>query len=429
MTGLTAVLAEALDAARFGPFRFVGGNERYDYTQIRQLHSHALEGHVDLRPYELYSIEVRTEPSSLARLVEALKVPLSPYVAGKNERVGFVQAEMALDNLAAATVRAAAIASLEEAVAAIQQWASGAPWIVTRMFTLTGIMVQSALDIDTGVSLRQLPDKPHQLRRYAPSLLVDELQRPGLLGSGADVRGAIVLCSEEYRRPVFWCAGQPPAGDDEFAFPGGMNGLFSLVRALSLVCSACVETQFQWTNIAPLQRAFTASSGEGWGGSAWPGGQPVISRVPLTEPLLAQALCVSRMLQTAPEPVSELVNRVFSRWMNCLHERRTYDQLIEMRIALESLFAGTGRHEASLRVAYHGARYLGDTPETRRCIFDDLKTIYSTASTLIHGDTPKSRRDLRSLVQRAQSICRDAMLKMLSEAEIPDWTDLMLNGD
>ena len=426
-TDLTAVLAEALRTANFGPYRFIGGKDRYSHTQIRQLHTYISEGRVDLQPRELYSIKVRTDPSRLARLVNTLKAPLSPYFDEESGQVGFGQKKLTLDEFATATIRAAAIASPEQAIAAIQRWTAGEPWIETRTFTLTGITVQSRLDIATGVSLRRLPKQPHELRRHAPGLLVDEMERPGLLRSGAYLRGATVLCSEEYYRPVFWPAGQPPDRVEEIAFPGGIGGLFSLLRALSLVCNTYVESQYQWASGVPLLRAFVTDSGEGWGSSG-PVDPPLTPPVPLTEPLLEEAICVSKKLQNAPKRVSNLVDRVFPRWMNCLRGRRPYDQLIEMRIALESLFAGQGQHNATLRVAYHGARYLGENPEARRCLFDDLKAIYSTASTLIHGGTPKHQRDLRALVQRAQCICRDAMLKMVSDSEIPDWTDLMLNG-
>ena len=212
------------------------------------------------------------------------------------------------------------------------------------------------------------------------------------------------------------------------AFPGGIDGLFSLLRGLSVVCNTSVESQYQWSHSVALQRAFGDESGEGWGSSGRPGGQRVAPAVPLTESLLEEALSVSSNFQTAPEPVSELVERVYARWENSLRESRPQDQLIEMRIALETLFAGEGQHEARLRVAYHGAKYLGESPEARERLFKDLKTIYSTASTLIHGETPRRSLDLRQLAQRAQEICRDAIRKMVSDADVPDWTDLMLNG-
>lgn len=423
---VTAVLADFLHAARFGLLHSVGRGDRYRHAEIRQLHERAPEGRVELRPYQLYSIEVHADATGLARLVKVLKGPLAPFLDEEDGKVGFLQSERTLDDVAAGIVRAAAIATPEETVSALRRWLAGAPWITTRNLMLTGVSVEAPLQIGTGASLRPLPEQRHEMRRHAPSVLVDEVWRSGL--RWAEFRGATVLCSEEYRRPVFWRPGQRPASDEELAFPGGWDGLFSLVRALALVCSARVETEYQWTGSTALQRAFATDRGEGFGGSPRSDGRSMIPRVPLTEPLVADALRVSKLLETAPEPVSALVNRVYSRWMNCMRERRPYDQLIEMRIALESLFAGTGRAEATLRVAYHGARYLGETPEGRRCLFKDLKTIYSTASTVVHGDTPKASRDVRALVERAQSICRDAMLRMLGDGEIPDWTELMLNG-
>lgn len=429
VANLAAVLDEALRASKFGPFRFIGGKKRYSYQEIRQLHTDALEGSVNLKPYRFYSIDVQTDASRLNRLVNELETPLSPYMDKESRQVGFVQKTLTLDDLATAAIRAASIESPEEAAAAIQRWVAGEPWINTRAFTLTGITVESLLEIGPGVSLRRLPDHPHQLRRYAPSLLVDDLQRPGIIGSATDVRGATILCSEEYQCPVFWPVGQPPpARVEESSFLSGIGGKFSLMRALSLVCNTNVETQYQWLSNAPLLRAFDTRNGEGYGGAPRPGGHPVVIPVSLTQPLLEQALCVSTKLQTVPNPISELVGRVFTRWVESLRGQQPYDQLIDMRIALESLFAGKGQSEATLRVAYHGARYLGESPEIRKCLFEDLKAIYSTASTLIHGGTPKRSRDINQLVQRSQCICRDAMLKMLNETEIPDWTDLMLNG-
>ena len=396
-TGLTALLAEALGSAKFGPFRFTRAKERYSHTQIRQMHTYALEGRIDLRAHKFYSIEVHADAERLANLVNALEAPLSPYIEEGSGQLGFRQTRLTLDDFATATIRAAAIASPEEAIAAIQRWVGGAAWVDSRTFTLTGIKVESPLHIATGVSLMRLPEHPRELRRHVPGLLVDELQRPGLPDSGADVRGATVLCSEEYYRPVFWRVNERPDGVEESAFPGGFDGLFSLLRALSLICNAYVESEVQWCTRVPLQCAFATDSGEGWGGSSRPGGRPVAQLVPLTEPLLAQALCVSEKLQSAPQRVSDLVDRVFVRWMNSLRGNSARDQLIEMRIALESLLAGKGQHETRLRVAYHGAKYLGASREARRSLFDDLTTIYSTASTLIHGGTPKRSLDLRHL--------------------------------
>lgn len=102
------------------------------------------------------------------------------------------------------------------------------------------------------------------------------------------------------------------------------------------------------------------------------------------------------------------------------------DQLIETRIALESLYATEGTHEASLRVAYHGARHLGRNLEERKALFQDLRDIYRNASAVIHDGTLRKPEKAGDLVERARGIIRGALLKILEDGEIPDWTELML---
>ena len=38
-------------------------------------------------------------------------------------------------------------------------------------------------------------------------------------------------------------------------FPGGFEGLFSLMRGLSVVCNTCVEPQYQWRHSEPRKHA------------------------------------------------------------------------------------------------------------------------------------------------------------------------------
>lgn len=75
--------------------------------------------------------------------------------------------------------------------------------------------------------------------------------------------------------------------------------------------------------------------------------------VELTSPFGSRLRLVHK-LQAVAESIR--VERILARWMN-IH-RREHDvdeQLIEIRIALESLYAAGGRHETSLRIPYHGA--------------------------------------------------------------------------
>ena len=214
---VSEALAGALRAASFGPFHFVHTGERYNHTQVRQLHAYALRRPGHPRPRDLYSIEVCADAATFANLVAALEAPLSAYINAESRRFGFLQTVLTLDEFALATIRAAAITSPEEVAAALQQWAAGVPWVYSKMFTVTGITVESPLHVSTGVTLKRLPMLPHELRQQVPSWLVEEESLPMLMFFGANMLGATVLCAEEHYSKVFWPEGKRPSRWTRFA--------------------------------------------------------------------------------------------------------------------------------------------------------------------------------------------------------------------
>ena len=80
-----------------------------------------------------------------------------------------------------------------------------------------------------------------------------------------------------------------------------------------------------------------------------------------------------------------------ARWRKSKWARTTGEQLIEIRIALESVLLGddTGTGEKRHRLATRGAWLTGKTFEERRSHFETLKRVYDYASSVIHGGTPK----------------------------------------
>lgn len=418
---LIDVVSEALRASVFVPTTPTGSKE-YSLSEIRQLYAHAFAGRINYPTFYLYTMHVRTETSKSSALVNVLRRQLSPVIDESGE-VCVIEEKMTLDDFAVATLRAAAILSPKEAATVIHNWIAGGPWIETLTFTLTGITVLEPLNVRPGTSFRRLPKQAHQMFGHVPHTVANALQRGQALQRGG-LLGATVLCFERYVRPVLRNTDQRLERSEESTLPGSFRMYGHFLRALSLVCNTPVVHQYTWSISTPVQQAFFVRGAESWGmpsSEHW----SHVSDVLLTGPLVEQALLLSDKLQSAVEP--ERVERVFQRWMNSFRERNVGDQLIEIRIALESLYAAGGTHEASLRVAYHGARHLGRNLEERKALYQDLKDIYSTASTVIHGRIPKSHVKATDLVKRAKGIIRDGILKILGDGEIPDWTDLMLD--
>ena len=124
-----------------------------------------------------------------------------------------------------------------------------------------------------------------------------------------------------------------------------------------------------------------------------------------------------------------------ARWRKSKCSPTTNEQLIELRIALESVLLSDdkGTSEKRHRLATRGAWLLGETFDQRETYFNTLRHVYDYASSVIHGGTPRVRgeRNLGRDIASAQDLCRDAILRLAAADRMPDsddWSALTLGG-
>ena len=109
---------------------------------------------------------------------------------------------------------------------------------------------------------------------------------------------------------------------------------------------------------------------------------------------------------------------------------RLEDRYIDLRISLETLylkdFVNENSGEMRFRLPLFGAWHLGANFGERRSIRKALRDAYDTASAAVHtGEVPSNRtRNLKE----AQDLCRQGILKLLSECAPEDWGDLILGA-
>ena len=109
------------------------------------------------------------------------------------------------------------------------------------------------------------------------------------------------------------------------------------------------------------------------------------------------------------------------------------DPFIDLRIALEALFLKNfdtkNRGELKFRLALYGAWYLGENYEERKNIKKTLADAYVEASKAIHGDQPKRSEQWLELLTRAQSLCREGILKFLEQGFKSGWDQIVLGAN
>ena len=114
------------------------------------------------------------------------------------------------------------------------------------------------------------------------------------------------------------------------------------------------------------------------------------------------------------------------RWVRS-HLGELEDQLIELRIALEALYALGGRGIAAA-IANRGAWHLGTTLDERKAHYDTLRKVYRDGSNAIHAHGIKYAIQDEALLDRGRELCRKAVMKILDNGA-PAWDDLVLGQE
>jgi hypothetical protein len=193
------------------------------------------------------------------------------------------------------------------------------------------------------------------------------------------------------------------------------------LHALSLACNISVSVLHWWTEhglpmtllnstCLPLMRQYNDS-----GRFA-----DVIRSCRLTPEVLENANQIFEKLEGREDLVLAI-----RRWKNSKCSSDIEDRLIDLRIALEALYAKGSSGEMRFRTSLIGAMHLGYDLDSRREYQKKLGDTYDRASRVLHGGYRTSEGD-EELLLWAQDACRKAILKRLDEPKSVDWTEFML---
>ena len=194
-------------------------------------------------------------------------------------------------------------------------------------------------------------------------------------------------------------------------------------RALSLATNHFVDWSRQWQDYGEVEAFFLQRSSSG---PRKESRGPAMTRV-VSEEEVRDALSTHHQLRECRE-----LDLPLARWLRSKRSPAAHEQLVELRIALESVFLHHDlRGPKSFRIAVRGAWFLGETFAERKLHFSLLQEVYHCASAVIHAEKPKLKqgRDLGKMIEEAQNLCRTAMLRFARDKMIPDrseWSDMIL---
>lgn len=148
---------------------------------------------------------------------------------------------------------------------------------------------------------------------------------------------------------------------------------------------------------------------------------------------------VATFLQTfnaGKEATKERLRVVLRKLNAAMRRRDPVDSVIDLGIALETLFGGPEAGEHSYKVQIHAARFLGKSEEDRNRIRGIAKCAYHLRNKAVHSGripTQDIRRQLgrdatlTEVLSEAGDVVRHAACRIIEEGtEWPDWPKAML---
>ena len=215
----------------------------------------------------------------------------------------------------------------------------------------------------------------------------------------------------------------------------------SFFQALSLVCNSTVYIHHLGWFLAEDK------SLQGRGGTIrtrdpfWKR-RPFVSSTKVEQTEIDKAKRYYKILDNPNSSISERLQIPIGRWIKSKTSANSVDKMIDLGIALESLYlSGTeSKNEIRFRFSLHAAWHLGKDKAHREELMKEFKAIYDWRSTVVHtgklpekGSGKKKKpyppEEVEGFITNAQNRCRDSMLKILEDGEFPDWNNLILGEE
>lgn len=429
MTSIATVplsLLSRLDQARNKAlFTDVFGN-RFDADTVRQ--------HYEInRQWTLGSPDaIQVSQSELQGLVSELAGTLGKYKSPSSGLIGnmlyFHKGSSAsprlptVEDYAKILVLAAARIGADRVVTLYSAWLQGEPVLLRQCALLTGIKTDGELYPVDGMHLDTLPANGNE---FPKSLRINEYDI-----HEQQFSHRAMLCINYHAGPALY----DPAVHKDIANRGPHRralvnpalsdvSLESFCRSMSLVADNQVDWFIAWNDYGDTEAFFL---GSGFGSNR--------KQADDSSPVLVSTEDVRVSLDLHAHLVSfTKLDLAIARWRRSKGSTTTYEKLVELRIALESVLLSDDRGnigEKRHRLAIRGAWFLGTTFAERKHSFRTLKTLYDYASSVVHAGNPKEKKSLPldQTISEAQRLCRETILRIANDRAIPDWTDVVLDG-
>ena len=344
-----------------------------------------------------------------------------------------------LENLQNKLLEIAKTKDVEAAVSAFDRCTTDTQASFQYWALLEGIYVEKEIQIFDGVRLVPPPDSLSELSEKF-NFTVSEWQLTPLLEKTLLVVDASVSPIFHKPNPGGYYSGSTfRVKEDSGKFPDfnaseihNDDFYMELCQPLSLACNSAVQIPLQW-RFLEKDEIFNLIPGRT---KSTPLGRinQSESSVEVGESQIEEAKRIYDEFAEFNSDNKKKLRIVTDRWIKSKTSQEDVDRMIDLGIALESLYVPSSSGEITFKLGVRAAWHLKEDPANRKALKKTFGEIYGWRSAAVHTgelpnkkkNTPFTQEEVEEFIETAQNHCRDSILKILKEGKFPDtWDDLI----
>ena len=426
-------------------------NEQISLSRYRLDLAAARESYHPRPPFLLLMMEPEIQdPNIQTQALDLIRTELEPYIRdGKihSATMAFIGGHgggSPVEDILTNVLRKAIVDGPAAAAQAFAKCATGTFCTYYNYRVLTGIRISQEVVIFQGIKLIPLPNSVDSLPAYIPPL-------PGHRPGGPrveDLLSKTLLRVELKVSPIFHMPFQVYTFEDgpDKHFQISVNSEevpdfnpLAFCNALSLETSCNIHSESGWDALGFYEIFNLGSSVGGAGSFSW---SPDNFREGIyrgvSDSELEEAKSLYKRLAEIPEATKEALRVPMDRWTKSTGQRDPADRMIDLGIALESLYLNDSglQGELGFRLAIRASWHLGKDKAHRAKLMKDFRKIYDWRSRAVHSGNLEGKKDKVAsdptkrdeFISHAQELCSESIKTIIRESNMPDWNAIVLGS-
>ena len=426
-------------------------NERISLSDYRRNLAAARESYDPWLRFTVYNIELEIQdPNVQTQALDLIRTELEPYI--KDDRIrpatfiitGGSGGGAPVKDILTNVLRKAIIDGPDAAAEAFAQAIKGNSFIYYEYRVLTGIRISQEVEIFQGIKLIPLPNPVDNLPGYILALDRDrfgpkreQLISKTLLRFGMEVFPTFHVPSQEYTTQDQYDKSFENTRVKSEEVPDFDPRTFC--HALSLETCRNIPSESGW---AAMEFYEIFNCGFSVGGAVWgrwlPQDFQETEHYKVDDFDMEEVKSIYKRLMEIPKTTRDALRVSLDRWAKSNGQSDPADRMIDLGIALESLYLNDRNLQGELgfRLAIRASWHLGKDPVHRAKLMKDFRKIYGWRSNAVHSGNLEIKKDKVAsdpkkrdeFISHAQELCSQAIKAIIREGSMPDWDAIVLGS-